>query len=267
MERVQAMRFLRTLTCLAVCLSPVVAQAEDAAWGHLTGRLVYDGAPPPARTFAVTKDLEFLGETLTDESLLVHATNRGLANVVVYLLDEIDDPASVHPSYAETAEATVELTMAGGRFEPHVLLLRTTQTMRQRNLDPITYNALIQVQRNRPASHLVTPRAGHELRLPVEERIPCAVSCAVHPWMRGYVLVRSNPYMAKTDANGKFEIQHLPVGRHEFRLWHERTGFLSNVRWDSSHTDAKGRFTVEVRESGNDLGDLSLEPARFAENK
>ena len=82
--------------------------------------------------------------------------------------------------------------------------------------------------------------------------------------MRGYVLIRSNPYMAKTDRDGRFAIENLPVGQHTFRLWHERAGYLRNVRIGSHTTDSKGRLSVAIVKGRNELADAQLPTNMFA---
>ena len=36
-----------------------------------------------------------------------------------------------------------------------------------------------------------------------------------------------HPYAALTDKDGKFQIDNLPVGEHNFRIWHERLGDIN----------------------------------------
>jgi len=93
------------------------------------------------------------------------------------------------------------------------------------------------------------------------------MACNIHPWMRGYLLLRSNPYMAKTDTDGRFTIENLPVGRHVFRLWHERVGYLRNVTMGSLAVDSKGRLTVTIRKGQNELTDARLAPDLFNPEK
>ncbi|MEZ6125260.1 MAG: hypothetical protein R3C49_19095 [Planctomycetaceae bacterium] len=52
------------------------------------------------------------------------------------------------------------------------------------------------------------------------------MKCDFHPWMMAYWLVLDHPYAAATDAEGNFTISNLPVGEHEFRIWHERAGYI-----------------------------------------
>lgn len=53
--------------------------------------------------------------------------------------------------------------------------------------------------------------------------------------------------MAKTDADGNFEMKFLPEGEHEFQFWHERTGYFSKVEFKDRKVSAKGRLTLEIK--------------------
>ena len=44
------------------------------------------------------------------------------------------------------------------------------------------------------------------------EKVPGEVKCDVHKWMDGVLMVRDNPYVAITDAQGKFQIENIPAG-------------------------------------------------------
>ncbi len=44
--------------------------------------------------------------------------------------------------------------------------------------------------------------------------------------MRAYWVVVDHPYATVTDKDGNFEIKDLPAGEHEFKVWHEKPGYL-----------------------------------------
>ena len=58
------------------------------------------------------------------------------------------------------------------------------------------------------------------------EPLPIPVTCDFHSWMKAYWLILEHPYAAITDEHGRFRIPGLPSGRHEFRVWHERVGWI-----------------------------------------
>jgi hypothetical protein len=88
------------------------------------------------------------------------------------------------------------------------------------------------------------------------------VQCNIHPWMTGYLVLRDEPYMAKTDENGKFLIENVPAGTHSFQFWHERCGYLQEVRFvahgGETTTDKHGKADLSIRAGNNDLGEIKL---------
>ena len=63
------------------------AAATGTGWGSLKGRFLFVGAPPAPKPLVVDKDTEVCtkaGVKLLDRSLLVDASSKGLADVVVF---------------------------------------------------------------------------------------------------------------------------------------------------------------------------------------
>ena len=114
---------------------------------------------------------------------------------------------------------------------------------------------------------MVSVSSSVELRYTEQEPIPCLLRCDIHLWMRGYVLLRNNPYMAVSDAHGRFSIRHLPAGERTFRLWHERVGYLRDVRFGAQRTDSKGRLTLKIGEGANELVEVRLNPVMFEDDQ
>jgi hypothetical protein len=166
--------------------------------------------------------------------------------------------------YRATAEAKVKLDNLDCRFEPHVCLLRTTQTLVVGNSDPVVHNAAFFLTRNDPANLIVPVKGAIEKRFPVPENIPCDVSCSIHAWMRARLLIKDHPYMAVTDKEGRFELPNVPAGERKFRIWHELPGYVTGaqqagraVNWE------KGIAAVTIQPGENDLGQFSLSAERF----
>ena len=77
------------------------------------------------------------------------------------------------------------------------------------------------------------------MRVPGEAMIafdPGAVICDIHPWMRAYISVLSNPFYAVTGEDGTYEIKDLPAGDYEIEAVHGKlkstSGKLSVVFGD-----------------------------------
>jgi hypothetical protein len=46
------------------------------------------------------------------------------------------------------------------------------------------------------------------------------LTCNIHPWMRGFIVVTDEP-AAVTDQQGRFVIADVPAGSYQLRVWHE----------------------------------------------
>lgn len=247
-------RLLLSTLCAVAFWGTSVAQAQE--WGTLRGRFVYDGdAPTPAR-LEVNKDVEVCGpHMLTDESLLVDE-NGGLANVVVYVRTK---KVKVHPDYEAAAEEMLTMDNDKCRFTPHILPIRTSQTLLLHNSDSVGHNSNLQPLGDQGVNPLLAPMAMVEYKFNREQSVPVPVTCNIHPWMKGYILPRENPYVAVSAEDGTFVLENLPVGELEFQAWHERSGYLEALPdWK------KGRFTLEIAGGdANDLGDVTCAPKLF----
>jgi hypothetical protein len=245
-----------------------VATAEAQEWGNLTGTIKLDAKAkvPTQAAINVTKDLEVCGKhDLKDESVIVNPDNRGVADVLVYLYVDKGDKISVHPDYEESAEGEVRIDNIGCRYEPRVVLLRTTQTLVIGNKDPIGHNTKIDTFAN-PAINPIIP-AGSEIKqkFPLTEKRPSQVGCNIHPWMSATLLVQDHPYMAKTDENGKFTIENLPAGKWSFQFRHPKGGYITEVSVkNKTEKWSKGRADLTIKAGENDLGDIVIPAAAAA---
>ena len=75
-------------------------------------------------------------------------------------------------------------------------------------------------------------------------------------------MLHHSPYMTVTDEEGAFELDKLPVGQWTFRFWHERKGWLKQVRIGRQMTDDAGRIRLTIRSGRNRLSTepISLKP-------
>ena len=122
--------------------------------------------------------------------------------------------------------------------------VRVGQKVLVKSDDAVSHNVNADPLRNQRVNLLVglNNRVGLELVYSEWERIPFAVKCDVHTWMKAYHLVLDHPFMAITDSEGKFEIKDLPVGKHKFRIWHERAEILER----SYEVEIKADETTKV---------------------
>lgn len=207
------------------------AGSAFAAEGDIQGQVVLDGAVPTVTPLVdagnkTVRDWEVCGEKgVPDESLVVNADNKGIRYAVIYLSKKpANMPATLPPPPKE-----VEFDQENCQFKPHILTVQTGQTVKVLSGDPVSHNTRGNPFSNTAFNFLVAPkdRKGQAVAgLSKAEKVPTKVSCDIHAWMSGYWLILDHPYMAVTDADGKFEIKNLPEGEHSFNVWHERPGYI-----------------------------------------
>ena len=261
-----AFLMLLILSARSFAFAEEPAAKTTGDWGQLAGRFVYAGEPPKRDVLELNKDIEFCSKFKPrDEELIVDAKTRGLKNVVLWLEPAADEEAPpVHPSYEKTAQAKIRLDNAECRFAPHICVLRTTQTLVIGNQDKINHNAAVFFFKNDPFNENIPTGDTVEKTLPKPERLPAKVTCPIHAWMLGYVVLKDHPYVAVSGDDGKFEFKNLPKGEWTFRAWHEKAGYLTEVKlggklqtWDA------GKVTVNIKPGNNAWGDVELAPALF----
>ena len=251
---------LTKFTCLFVLLTSIASVASAAEWGTLKGRFVFDGKAPTPQPVDTTKD-PMCKMKLTDEDLLV-GDKGGLANAVIMLKTK---GVAVAPEYQSSAKGDVELDNKNCHFEPHVVVVRTTQTLLLKNSDPTGHNTNIQSIANdgiNPVLAAGSDPLKHKFTKP--EVRPVKVGCNIHTWMGAWIVVRTDPYAAVSDAHGNFEIKDLPAGKDlEFGLWHEKAGYLRNAAFKGGPSDSKGNFKIKIKPGDNDLGDIKVSSSIF----
>ena len=238
--------------------------AHSADWGNLSGRFVLDGEAPERPVLQINKDVEFCGKhEPRTEKLVVNRENRedrGVANVVVWLDVKAGEKVVIHESYLKSEKATVRLANKGCRFDPHVCVLRTGQTLLIDNPDLVDHNTAAGLDRNNPFNELTpTGRSVERKKFEQSEKLPAQLQCSIHPWMTGWLVVKDHPYVAVSDEHGRFDLKNLPAGEHTFVVWHEVAGFLQDVtRGEKAEVWKRGRVTLTVSAEETKLGEIKI---------
>lgn len=245
-------RLVCHVTVVALCAT--LTASAQAQWGNLKGKFVFDGPAPAAKPLDINKDPECCKEKHADESLVVGA-DGGIANVVVYVNTKAP---KINPDYEASAKDEVVLDNKTCQFQPHVLGMRTSQTLVVKNSDMCSHNTNISPLGGGGLNPLIAAGGDVKHQFNKAQRIPIPVACNIHPWMKAYVLPRDNPYFAVTGTDGSFEIKNLPVGDLEFQIWQEKSGFVDTPQWP------KGKMKMKIKAGDNDLGTVKLKPALFS---
>jgi hypothetical protein len=258
--------------CLSIIIGLTASVSVTAAeWGNLTMRFVYDGAVAAAKPIEAAAGPAAVGcgkGPFIEERLLVDAKDKGVANVCVWLLrSEGDKPPPIHESYVKTAKDKVTMTNKNCRFEPRILVVRTTQTFVGANADATGHNMKADFFNPKNVGFNDTIPAGGQMmpkNIANPESSASTVSCGIHRWMYGYLLVRDDPYAAVSDAHGKLTLANLPVGTWTFVVWHE-SGFITKARQGGKPQDwgRTGRVQIAIKPGDNDRGEFLLPPDEF----
>ncbi len=242
-----------------VSMGSVTAWAE---WGTLKGRFVLTGDVPAAAALTVDKDLEVCGKHKLVSEEVVVGEDKGIANVVVFVRDK---KVKVKPELEAAAKkAKPVLDNHGCRFEPHVLFVQAGQELVIKNSDPVGHNSNIASVKNAPSNNLIPAGGEVTSKFTSDEAVPAQVTCNIHPWMKGWIVIRNNPYAAVSKADGSFEIADLPAEELELQFWHEKAGYLGEMTINGkAEKVSKGRKKLTITAGGTDLGEIGLDAKLF----
>ncbi len=250
------------LVLTSVFLLATALPARGDEWGTLKGRFVLGGDAGAPAALTVDKDVEVCGKHKLVAEELVVGDDKGVANVVVFVRDK---KVKVKPELEAAAkEAKPVLDNLNCRFEPHVLFVQAGQDLVIKNSDPVGHNSNIATVKNAPSNNLIPAGGEVTAKFTSDEAVPAQVTCNIHPWMKGWIVVRNNPYAAVSKADGSFEIADLPAEEVELQFWHEKAGYIGEMTiGGKKETVKKGRMKKEIKAGDNDLGEIVLDAGLF----
>jgi plastocyanin len=142
----------------------------------------------------------------TVEGTVIAKPARFLADTVVYLQGP--------PARAKAMTAAMD--QRGMQFLPHVLPIQTGDSVRFDNHDNVSHNVK---SPDHGGFDLGTFTQGHAVTHPFVQPGSYAILCAVHPEMLAYVFAAPNPHAVAVDAQGRFKLEHVPVGAWTLAVW------------------------------------------------
>ena len=244
-------RTLPVFAVLCLLLAPAGSQADDAA-ATVAGK-------PAAGMGRLTGTVE-VGPELSTRKIKFHlypdlvkstdmpgvpsspSPQEEVQNVVVYFV------AADIPAPARTTDpAPVTMKQEGLAFVPHVIAIQKGTTVEFPNSDPIFHNVF---SLSRKASFdLGRYPMGASKSVRFDEPGLVKVFCHIHSDMNGLVMVLDNPFFARPDASGRFEIDRVPPGTYRVVAWHERARPLeTTIRIEPGHT-SRLDFKIPLNEA------------------
>jgi len=200
--------------------APDAKKVDASTAATLTGKIVFEGAPPKNAVINMDSD-PACGAAgngdVTSESILVD--NGGLRNVFVYIKDGLGNKYLYD---APTAEVTLD--QKGCHYVPHVVGLRTTQSLVVLNSDSTMHNVHAMPDNNREFNQgQPVPGMKNTVTFNVPE-VLIPFKCDVHAWMHAYIGAVDHPYFAVSGGGGTFELRTIPPGTYTIEAVHEKLG-------------------------------------------
>lgn len=191
-----------------------------AAAGTVTGTITYVGAVPALRPLDVAAEPICAKKHATvPNEMLVLGSGNTMANVMVRVVSGLPAgktwPAPATP---------VVMDQQGCQYVPHVMGIMVGQPFKVLNNDGVLHNVHALPNVNQQFNMAMPPTRKEATATFGKAEGMFVIKCDVHPWMRSYIGVMSNPFFAITKSDGKFEIPNLPPGTYEIEAWHERLG-------------------------------------------
>ncbi|HEV7282724.1 MAG TPA: hypothetical protein VGN57_21135 [Pirellulaceae bacterium] len=238
-------------------------QAQEQKWGDLEGSFELIGQAPAPKAIVVPPAGGCGAFNLLDESLVIGRRN-GIANIVVTLQPAAGVAPPIHPQAAAAAAQPSVFNNAQCRFDPRIGVVSVGQTLNIGNVDQVGHNVNAALFTDQPFNVLVPTNGLVQKQFSAAERLPMPVTCNIHPWMQGYLVIAATPYVAVTSDRGSFKIENLPVGNWRFRVWHERAGFVDDVTIANKKVAwPKGVVDVNVQPGKNELGRVGIDVNQF----
>ena len=182
----------------------------------ISGRVAYEGTPPPAEKIEVKSDMATCGSAKKVNRLIL-GQNNGIANAVVTII-------GVKAKGALTSKEGV-LDQVKCEFTPHVQVLPAGSTLKVTSSDPVLHNTHGFYEDGSTAFNVIVSIAGMEMKTRLKQTGVVKLRCdAGHTWMNAYVVVTDQPFYAVTDENGDFKIDNVPPGNYEVEVWQEWLG-------------------------------------------
>ena len=199
---------------------PPATPIDPATVGEITGQVAFEGKAPAKvriRMDAVPACVQANKEPRFTEEVVVNENNT-LRDVFVYVKDGLGNRTFTPP-----AEPAV-LDQQGCWYVPHVLGIMAGQKLDIKNSDPTNHNIHPLPVSNREFNQSQPPGAANLSEQFARPEVMIPVKCNVHPWMKAYIGVVSNPFHAVTDDQGAFTLKGLPPGDYTIEAWQEKYG-------------------------------------------
>lgn len=215
------------------------ARIDPATTGSITGSVRLDGALPTLKPIDMSAALACVKANPSPDlpPQVVAGDNGALAGVAIYVKSGLEN---VH---FDPPRDPVVLAQKACMYEPHVIAFMVNQKLRVLNQDPTSHNVHVMAKTNESWNRSQPADGSAIEQVFTHPELAVPITCNVHPWMRAYAFVFSNPYFAVASKTGTFEINNLPPGTYIIEAWQERYGTRDQTVTISSKESKLMSFT------------------------
>lgn len=256
----------------------------EAAWATLNVSVKYDGPNPPPAALTITKDPSVCqpgGKPVFDNKIEI-GKDGSLGNVLLYLSTDLpaddsdeSEPIWVHSRYSIAKHpelANAEFDQKQCLFLSPVFAMRSKQTLKILNSDPIGHNTKLDTRKAAPLNESIAADSFITYEPGAEERQPFGVSCSIHPWMTAFMITRDTPYfgVSQVKEQGKFTIADIPAGVElEYRIWIANKfadGGTATLKLDGTDVEIKrgGKIKLTLTPGATQSLDLVVNSSAFS---
>lgn len=213
MRRFHAIAGATLILVLGAKLASAYEVVEVKDGGTLTGTVKFSGEPPKQNPIPVKKNRDLCGDTVPSEALVL-GPNKGVRHAVVWI------EGITKGKKPDATEVVVD--NAKCLFAPHVAAVAVGGKAAVKNSDPILHNTHSFLEKV-TVFNLALPNQGQLIDITRRLKKPgiVEIQCDAHTHMRGWLVVREDPYFAVTDGSGAFKITDVPAGKYKVTAWHE----------------------------------------------
>ena len=207
----------RSRTILALSATLAAFTLSSVIAGDITGTVTYGAAPPKPAAVKITKDAAVCAKEPHLEDFLLVDAAKGIKNVVISVTGVKDGKKMM------VSPTAPKVDQHGCRFMPRVQVIPAGQTVDIVNSDGILHNIHTWPKNNAPINK-AQPKFRKVMQETFEKPDLVRITCDVHSWMTGWLIVAEHPYYAMSAANGSFSISGVPAGTYTVNYWHETLG-------------------------------------------
>lgn len=140
-------------------------------------------------------------------------TTYDIGNTVVYL-------TAADGRVLRAPPVKVPIAMNGKEFRPHIRIVTPGSSVEYPNQDPFSHNIFSTAPG--AAFDLGTYPNGVARAATFKKTGAFPIYCNIHSRMTAYVVVVPTPYFTQAGADGRWTLDHIPAGKYELHVWHER---------------------------------------------